>query len=143
MRTPLRTVTPEASAGEVRAELERDPVARRQRLFPVLEDGRMLGVVGWAHVAEADEDEEIGVLADRAPVVAYPDEVLRPVASRMAAYEIGALPVVSRDDPGEVLGVVTEYELLGGRRRQLEEERRRERPLRLIARGRGTPERVP
>src|SRR5579884_1060433 len=118
-------------------------VARRQRLFPVVEHGRMLGVVGWSHVAEAAADEEIGTLAERDPVIAYPDEVLRPVAARMAAYEIGAIPVVARDDPAEVLGIVTEFELLGGRRRQLEEERRRERPLRLTPRGRGTPARVP
>jgi|SRR5579884_1802342 len=143
MRTPPRTVPPSASAGEVRAELERDVVARRQRLFPVVEHGRMLGVVGWSHVAEAAADEEIGTLAERDPVIAYPDEVLRPVAARMAAYEIGAIPVVARDDPAEVLGIVTEFELLGGRRRQLEEERRRERPLRLTPRGRGTPARVP
>jgi CIC family chloride channel protein len=143
MRSSPRTVAPSASAGEVRAELDRDAVARRQRLFPVIEAGRMVGVVGWSHVAEADEAEEIGTLAEREPVVAYPDEVLRAIATRMAAYEIGAMPVVSRDDPGEVLGIVTEFELLGGRRRQLEEERRRERPLRLTPRGRGTPARVP
>ena len=49
----------------------------------------------------------------------------------MAANEIGALPVVARDDPRRVLGIVTEFELLGGRRRQLVEERHRERALRL------------
>jgi H+/Cl- antiporter ClcA len=143
MLSSPRTVPPHASAGEVRAQFERDVVGRRQRLFPVVENGRMVGVVGWSHVAEAAEAEEIGALAELDPVVAYPDEVLRPVATRMAAYEIGALPVVSRDDPGEVLGIVTEFELLGGRRRLLEEERVRERPLRLAPRGRGTPTRVP
>jgi chloride channel protein, CIC family len=134
MRVSTRTVAPDAPAGEVRATLERDPAARRQRLYPVVEAERMVGVVSWSHLAEADDGDEIGALAERNPVVAYPDEVLRPVAERMAEHEIGAMPVVSRDDPGEVIGIVTEFELLDGRRRQLEEERRRERPLKLPAR---------
>jgi len=134
MRQPPRIVIPDAPAGEVRAALERDPVARRQRLYPVIDGERMVGVVGWSHVAEAGDEDAIGGLAVRNPVVAYPDEVLRPVATRMAEHEIGAMPVVSRDDPGEVLGIVTEFELLRGRRRQLAEERWRERPLRLPAR---------
>ncbi len=134
MRTPPRTVAPDARAGEVRAALERDQDARRQRLYPVVEGERMVGVVGWSHVAEADEDEEIAALVERNAVVAYPDEVLRPVATRMADFQIGAMPVVSRESPDEVIGIITEFELLGGRRRQLEEERVRERPLRLPAR---------
>jgi CBS domain-containing protein len=131
MRQQPRVVPPDAPAGEVRAALERDQTARRQRLYPVIEDDQMVGVIGWSHLAEADDDDEIGALAERNPIVAYPDEVLRPVATRMAEYEIGAMPVVSREAPSEVVGIVTEFELLGGRRRQLEEERRRERSLRL------------
>jgi chloride channel protein, CIC family len=131
MRQQPRVVPPDALAGEVRAALERDQTARRQRLYPVIEDDQMVGVVGWSHLAEADDDEEIAALAERNPIVAYPDEVLRPVATRMAEYEIGAMPVVSREAPSEVVGIVTEFELLGGRRRQLEEERRRERSLKL------------
>jgi CBS domain-containing protein len=67
----------------------------------------------------------------RNPVVAHPDEVLRPVAARMAEHQLGALPVVAREDPRLLVGLVTEFELLDGRRRQLEEERKRERTLML------------
>ena len=68
---------------------------------------------------------------DRDPVIAFADEVLRRVATRMAEHELGALPVVARENPAEVVGIVTEFELLGARRRQLVEERQRERPLTL------------
>ena len=130
MRTEPRIVAPDAPAAAVRHALERDAESRRQRLYPVVDDEGLVGAVGWSHLADA-VDEEIGELMHRDVVVAYPDEVLRTVATRMAAFEIGALPVVDRDDPSVVVGVVTEFELLGGRRRQLEEERERERPLRL------------
>ena len=134
MRERPRTVAPETRAADVRAALERDRDSRRQRLYPVVDDDGLIGVVGWSHLAGADDDDEVGSLAERNPVVAYPDEVLRPVATRMAAHEVGALPVVAREDPRAVVGIVTEFELLGGRRRQLEEERLRERPLTLLPR---------
>jgi H+/Cl- antiporter ClcA len=132
MRTRPRVVGPRDAAAVVRDALERDPLSRRQRLYPVVDDGDgMVGAVAWSHLADAGEDDEVADLMEDEVVVAYPDEVLRTAATRMAAHQIGALPVVDRDDPSRVLGVITEFELLGGRRRQLEEERKRERPLRL------------
>ena len=130
MRTDPRVVAPDSPAAAVRHALERDAESRRQRLYPVIGEDGLVGAVGWSHLADA-LDEEVGELMQRDIVVAYPDEVLRTVATRMAEFEIGALPVVERSDPTLVVGVVTEFELLGGRRRQLEEERERERPLKL------------
>jgi Mg/Co/Ni transporter MgtE len=95
-----------------------------------VDDGGLLGVVGWTHLVAADDDAVVEEVAEGDPVVAYDDEVLRTVATRMAAYQLGALPVLERES-GAVVGVITEFELLAGRRRQLEEERTRERPLRL------------
>lgn len=131
MRPAPRTVPTHALAGEVRVALERDPIGRRQRLYPVVDEERMIGVVGWSHLAGAGDDDEVGELMDRDPVIAFADEVLRRVATRMAEHELGALPVVARENPAEVVGIVTEFELLGARRRQLVEERQRERPLTL------------
>jgi CBS-domain-containing membrane protein len=63
--------------------------------------------------------------------LAYPEEILRAVADRMAQHPIGVLPVVARRDTGELLGLVTQFDLLGARQRLLEEERRAERVLTL------------
>jgi CBS domain-containing protein len=49
----------------------------------------------------------------------------------MAEYWIGALPVVERGPGGRLVGVITEFDLLKARHRQLIEERQRERVLRL------------
>jgi CBS-domain-containing membrane protein len=67
----------------------------------------------------------------RTPVVAYPDETLRAAAERMAATRLGVLPVVARDDGGELRGLVSQFDLLRARDRLLAEERHRERVLRL------------
>jgi H+/Cl- antiporter ClcA/CBS domain-containing protein len=132
MAEEIHVVTPATPAADLRALLTHDPIARRQRLYPIVDGAKgLVGVVGWSHLAGAGDGVPVEAVMERRVVVAYADEVLRTVASRMAELQLGAMPVVDRDDPRAVLGVVTEFELLAGRRRQLEEERRRERPLRL------------
>jgi CIC family chloride channel protein len=137
MMTDVITVQPDTAAAELHRVVMRDPVARRQRLFPVVADRRgLVGAVGWSHLAGAGPDDRVSDVMHHDLVVAYPDEVLRAIASRMAEHELGALPVVDRSNPTEVVGILTEFELLAGRRRQLEEERLRERPLRFSRPGR-------
>lgn len=69
--------------------------------------------------------------------VAHPEEILCHVADRMASAGTGALPVVDRVDPGRLDGLITEFDLMQGRQRLLEEERHAERvpvPRRFTAR---------
>ena len=61
--------------------------------------------------------------------MAHPDETLRAVADRMVASEHGVLPVVARDGPRRLAGVVTQLHLLAAHRRVLVEESLRERHL--------------
>ena len=65
----------------------------------------------------------------RKPVVAHPDEPLRVVVFRMAETGLTRLPVVDRE--GELAGMISLHDLLLARVRNLNEERHRERVLRL------------
>lgn len=65
------------------------------------------------------------------PIVAYADEPLRPVVYRMAETGFTRLPVVDRDNPRKLVGMISLGDLLKARVRNLEEERHRERILRL------------
>jgi hypothetical protein len=67
-------------------------------------------------------------------VVAHPEEPLRVVAYRMAETGLTRFPVVERTDRRRLVGMVALTDLLEGRVRNLEAERRRERvlPLRLV-----------
>ena len=56
---------------------------------------------------------------------------LRIVVYRMAETGLTRMPVVERGDPSKVVGMVALSDLLQARTRDLEEERRRERVLRL------------
>jgi predicted transcriptional regulator len=70
------------------------------------------------------------------PVVVYADHTLREVANLMAERHVARAPVVDRDDPTKLLGLITVTQLLQGRLHDLEEERVSERVLMLPAVGR-------
>jgi CIC family chloride channel protein len=118
-----------------RVLLERSAM-RRQRLLPVLSsEGRLVGAVPWTDVLERAAmghlSGTVEEMMHRDLIVAYPDETLRMVADRMADRGVGVLPVVDRERPDRLEGIVTQFELLRARDRILQEERHRERVLRL------------
>ncbi len=136
METDVVTVSPGLSVAQVHDVLERRASMRRQRLLPVVsEHGSLRGVVPWNDVLELAARRQLGRTVDdvmqRDAVTAFADETLRAIADRMAAHECGVLPVVDRDQPDRLVGLVTQFDLLRARRRVLEEERHRERVLRV------------
>ena len=62
----------------------------------------------------------------RSPIVAYPDELVHDAMHRMLQHNIGRLPVVSRENPQQMVGYFNRASLLGAWTRQMEEERIRE-----------------
>lgn len=136
MQQDVLTVDPEQPLAGLATELAARPASRRQRVYPVIEGGNQLvGIIAPSDLLSTVGD--VGgpprVVRDimRADVlVTYPDEILRAAADQMAEFWVGALPVVTRDTR-QLLGVLTEFDLLKARQRQLEEERHRERVLRI------------
>jgi chloride channel protein, CIC family len=110
---------------------------RIQRLFPIVDtEQRLLGVITrkglQKHMRDAQsEDNQVSTLVYTDPVVAYPDEPLRAVVYRMAESGFTRFPVVERDNPQKLLGIVSLGDLLKARTRNLEEERQRERVLHM------------
>jgi H+/Cl- antiporter ClcA/CBS domain-containing protein len=114
---------------------------RGQYLFPITDkDGLLVGVVARSDVQRAAEDKaselahlRLADIMNSDPVVAYPDEPLRVAVSRMASTGLTRLPVVERDSPRKVLGMVSLHDVLKARAHNLEAEQRRERilPLRI------------
>ncbi|HTE53243.1 MAG TPA: chloride channel protein [Kofleriaceae bacterium] len=72
---------------------------------------------------------EVGGPPPLPPAVCHPDETLRTIVYRMAHLGLIQLTVVDRTAPSISVGEVTLQDLLIARRRHLEEETRRERPL--------------
>ena len=132
MDTDVFSIEPGQRLADVYASLPEGSAERRQRLYPVLDGPRLLGVLPWSGVlAGRDSEGTVREAMMGSMTVAYPDEILRAVADRMAARGLGALPVVDRRDTAQLLGIVTQFDLLSARERLLEEERHAERVLTL------------
>ena len=130
MITDLVTVSADDSVDDLRRVHLTSPLARRQKLYPVVDaERRVVGVVAPSDVLALDKGT-VGEVARQDVIVAHPDETLRAVADRMAEYWIGAVPVVEYGPERRLVGVITEFDLLKARHRQLIEERERERVLR-------------
>jgi CBS domain-containing protein len=107
----------------------------RQRLFPVVNEGRHLvgvitrrGLLQW--LGEPGSTRTLGAASLPHPVVAYDDEPLRLIVFRMAETGLTRLPVITRGQD-TFMGMIGLKDLLTARTRILDAEQRRERVLLL------------
>jgi H+/Cl- antiporter ClcA len=143
MATDVVTLSADANPIDLYARLPEGSPERRQRLYPIIDGGeRLAGVIAWSDILAARESEAPVAAVDlaRTPIVAYADETLRAAADRMAAANHGVLPVVDRDQPARLVGMINHFDLLAAHARLLIEERHRERPLSLRRPTSPTPE---
>ena len=135
MDTDVYTVEPTQRLAEFYQVLPEGAPERRQRLYPVLDgtSGGLVGLLPWSAVLAARDSPKLQVrdVMITPIVVAYPDEILRSVADRMASLGLGAIPVVDRADAGHLDGLITQFDLLNARQKLLVEERHAERVLTL------------
>ncbi len=116
MRTNIVALPPQSPP------LKNDAVRghRGQALYPVVtEAGRLEAVVTRMNHVHTD------------PVTCYPDEPLRIVVHRMADTGRTRMPVIDDPDSRRLVGMISLDDLLKARVRNLDEERRRERVLRI------------
>ncbi len=140
MRTNVVALSETTALKDLTLTLQGTPDQKRvQHLFPIIDgDEHLLGVITRKDLQEVmqhrdtqSEDEQLNALACAHPIVAYPDEPLRAVVYRMAESGFTRFPVVERDNPRKLLGIVSLGDLLKARARNLDEERQRERVLHL------------
>jgi chloride channel protein, CIC family len=133
--TPLA----QASASFLHHRRQVRDAQHRQRLYPLVDDeGRLRGAVTRRDMLDAalsGGELEAAVTVEQIAipdlVVTHSDVTLRELANLMAERGMTRMPVVSREDPGELLGLVTLPDLLAGRLIDLQEERDTERVLRV------------
>jgi CIC family chloride channel protein len=137
MQTNVVTVAADLPLVALRRQLSAQGAARGQRLYPVVDAaGSLVGLLTHTDVTRltesgAGDQRCVGDIMRPRAVTAYPDETLRTVAARMIAHGVWRLPVVSRANTRQIVGLVSQRELLRARERLLEEERRREQIFRV------------
>jgi predicted transcriptional regulator len=92
--------------------------------FPILDRAQgLMGVLTRRDLLEPSLQEHLPLsnLIKRSPIFVYDDCTLREAADQMVYHDLGRLPVVSRQDPKHVIGIITRSDLLRAHRQRLEE----------------------
>lgn len=136
MSTNVLTIRTGTAMSEVKEMIQAQHDMRKQRLLPVVDlEGIILGAISWQNVLEkALEGNLSGIVDDfmrKDVITTFPEESLRTIADRMSDNHVGVLAVVDREQKGKLRGLITQYELLTARDRILQEERKRERILKM------------
>jgi chloride channel protein, CIC family len=139
MRTNVVALPADSTLEQARELIRPGHRPHGQHIFPVVDNETcVLGVVSRNHMLRLFEETQFGgpkkrlaEIASGNPVVAYADEPLRVVVYRMVESGFTRLPVVEPDGEKRLVGMVSLDDLLRARSRNLEEERSRERVLRL------------
>jgi chloride channel protein, CIC family len=84
--------------------------------FPVLDaSGDFSGIVTLEDVEAAlskkDASLVVGDIANRSPIVSYPDQSVHDALARLGGRDVGRLPVVDRRNPKRLLGVLRRHDV--------------------------------
>lgn len=90
--------------------------------FPVVSRGRLIGVCTLTDIARADADDSlsddaraaltVGDVCTRRPLTVTPADPVFRAVRRMAAIDVGRLPVVSAEDHGVLVGLIRRSDLV-------------------------------
>ena len=80
--------------------------------YPVVRGGVLVGVVPPSEVIRSAACSKVGELAERHLVYVYPDESVQSALERMEEAGLSRLPVVEREDPHRVVGIISRDDLL-------------------------------
>jgi H+/Cl- antiporter ClcA/CBS domain-containing protein len=120
------TFDADQTVGEVRALLASGDASLTHQGFPV-EDvhGNLVGVVTRRDVIDptVSPDRLISSVIKQSPKVVYSDTSLRDAADHMVVHHVGRLPVVDRNNPRKVIGIITRSDLLAAHAPRIDEAR--------------------
>ncbi len=139
MRTNIVALPGDETLEKAQELYYHDDRRRGQYLFPVIDSDRgLLGVVTRKQLLESFEQKagqagatKISDIASTEPMVAFADEPLGVVVRRMAESGLTRFPVLDPQSERRLVGLISLNELLSARIQNLEDERARERVLRI------------
>lgn len=92
---------------------------RRFHGVPVTRDGRLIGVITITDVLRAEAGLTVDDAMSRRPITVTPTTPVSEALARMASLGIGRMPVVSNDDPRQLIGMFRREEAVTAYHRAL------------------------
>jgi H+/Cl- antiporter ClcA len=122
-RAPVATVDGSRLLSDVKAWLASSAKEADHQGFPVVDDrGFLVGVVTRRDILGAEDGgASVQSLIRRKPVVVFDDSSLREAVEHMVRAGVGRLPVVKREDPRRIVGILTRSDILEAHRRRMED----------------------
>ncbi len=109
------TIAASRTVGDVRSWFATRTAETVHQAYPVVDsNGGLLGVVNRYELLDTKRDASALVreLIVVAPAVVYEENTLREAADHMVRVKVGRLPVVSREDPRRITGILSRSDLL-------------------------------
>jgi len=119
---------------EVREWLADKNAAAHHQGFPVVDENKqLLGLVTYRDLMDMNipMDEPITKLIKRPPAVIYDDNALSVAVDHMVHENVGRLPVVKRDAPGRIIGIISRGDILSAHGQRLKETHHKMRNIRM------------
>jgi len=132
LTSDVRVLSAENTINSVRTWLKSGKPDTLHTSFPVVTDeGQLLGMVSARDIYNAHQktDEPLGSLITREPMTIYTDNLLRIAVDIMLREGAEVLPVVERDDPHKIVGIVTHKNILSAHRQDFAESQNKERSI--------------
>lgn len=121
---PVVTLTTRQTVEEVRQWIKAAEPGSTHQGFPVVDEAGLLrGVLTRRNLLSDDvpASYRIEELIHQSPRFVYDDCTARQAADHMVNHDIGRLPVISRQQPHSIVGIVTRSDILSCYRQQLSE----------------------
>jgi CIC family chloride channel protein len=94
------------STSDAISEVEERLHRTRSHGLPVLDDGRLVGIITLSDIARADSgDVTVASVMTYRPATVVPSTPVSTALERMAVLGVGRLPVVGEEDPARLVGV--------------------------------------
>lgn len=124
--SPAVTLMSSRSIDEVRSWIESGEPGSSHQGFPVVDDnGVLVGVLTRRDLATAASNnktaQSVGDLVTRLPKFVYDDCTVRQAADHMVNHDIGRLPVINREGPPRLTGIITRSDVLSTYRLRISE----------------------
>ncbi|MFC1755581.1 chloride channel protein [Thermoproteota archaeon] len=84
--------------------------------YPVIDGGELMGIITVSDIQKIPHQTRsrvtIGEAATKNVIVVYPDETVHIAEDKIYENKIGRLPVVSRDDPKKIVGIISRTDII-------------------------------